>query len=253
VGSALTAVSVLPRCVEELSMKHSRAFLVEVCFLVAAMVPMADAARGEGFVDLYVGGAFTADADGTGNMGVGTGTPLVPQSFEMEFVNAVTGGGRGGYWLESVPWLGFALDASQFTANEAEPPGGGRVLKLRVVPLSGLLMLRYPLLKSGDFPRGQVYTYAGVGPGAFLTRARGDEGNLGVVEDFADDNVDVGIDARVGVKLFHNVAYWGLFLEYRFTYFQPSEFTDDLAGERFEIELDQLATHHAIFGIGFHF
>ena len=217
------------------------------------MVPGTDAARAEGFVDLYIGGAFTADTDGTFDVGPGGSIPEQTGSFEFDLENSVSGGGRVGYWLDSVPWLGFGLDGSYFSAKEDTPVAEPSTGKLRVIPVSGLLMLRYPMLKNSQFPRGQMYVYAAAGPAAFITTATDELKDLGLPENFDDTRVDVGLDARVGIKLIHAVQSWGVFAEYRFTYFSPSEFEDDILGVPIELEFDEVITHHLTLGLGFHF
>jgi hypothetical protein len=228
--------------------------LSSVAFLLVAVVmPGADAARAEGFVDLYIGGAFTADARVTAEADPPGSFSELEESFDVEFANSVSGGGRAGYWLDSVPWLGFGLDGSYFRAAEKSRPKEPSILKLRVIPVSGLVMLRYPMLKSSEFPRGQVYVYGAGGPAAFVTMATAELKDLDLPEDFDDSYVDIGFDTRVGVKLFHAVQSWGVFAEYRFTYSRQSEFDGDIKGVPFELEVDQLMTHHFALGLGFHF
>jgi hypothetical protein len=241
-------------------MKRANALLVATFLLVAAMVLGVDAARAEVFVDLYVGGAFTADTNGTFGVGVPPDSiPELPEPFDdatdidvafgidVDLDNSVSGGARAGYWLDSTPWLGFALDGSYFRAAEGSEPGIPSTFKLKVIPVSGLLMLRHPILKSREFPRGQVYVYGAGGPAAFVSMATVD----GL--DFDDTDVSIGLDARVGVKLFHAVQSWGAFAEYRFTYFGPSQFEDDIEGVRFKLRYDELMTHHLIIGLAYHF
>ena len=92
-------------------------------------------------------------------------------------------GGRGGYWLDALPWLGFALDASYFEARQSVDPIDNRILELRSIPISGLVMVRYSLLVSSDFPHGQFYPYAAIGPAGFLTEMKA---KLGDEEDEGD-------------------------------------------------------------------
>ena len=74
-----------------------------------------------------------------------------------------------------------------------------------------------------------------------------------MTEDFEDTQVDVGVDARVGAKLFPVVDYLAFFVEYRFTHFEPSDFDDKIGGVPVDLEYDQMRTHHVLFGMGFHF
>jgi hypothetical protein len=52
----------------------------------------------------------------------------------------------------------LTTDLSYFKAEEEKA-------KFDVVPLPLLLMLRRPLFKSENFPKGKLQSYAGVGPG----------------------------------------------------------------------------------------
>jgi len=234
-------------------MKRANVLLVVTILLVAVVMPGTDAARAEGFVDLYIGGAFTADTDGTFDADPPGSVPELPGPFDIDFENSVSGGGRVGYWLDSIPWLGLSLDGSHFSAKEDNRPVGASILKLRVIPVSGLLMLRYPMLKSSEFPRGQVYVYAAAGPAAFITTAMAELKDLGLAENFDDTYVDAGVDARVGIKLFHALQSVGIFVEYRFTNFKPGEFTGDIQGVPIRLKFDQVMTHHFALGVGFHF
>ena len=162
--------------------------LVMALSIVGALSLAFSAARAEGFADLHFGSAVTPNTDGTAKIGP------VDARGTVKFDAGGSIGIRGGYWLESAPWLGFALDVSYFDSDQddSEP------LKLDVFPISALLMLRYPLMKSSDFPRGRLQPYAGVGPGAFVTRAKADLTPLGLPSDFQDNRIDVGVDARAG-------------------------------------------------------
>jgi opacity protein-like surface antigen len=125
-------------------------------------------------------------------------------------------------------------------------------VKLDVFPIAGLLMLRYPLLKSAAYPRGRLQPYAGVGPGAFVTTAKLDLTSLGAPDDFSDTTVNLGLDARAGVNLYF-VKSWAVFWEYRFTHFEPSDFKDTIGVETIEFGSDQWNTHHVVGGVGWHF
>jgi opacity protein-like surface antigen len=217
---------------------------------IAVMTPLIDGARAEGFVDFRGGGAATQGTDATAKIGPARGEPqAVFLSGTIEFEDGVTIGIRGGYWLAPVPWLGFAFDLSYFDADEdaSEP------VKFDVFPISGLLMLRYPLLTGSNYPRGRLQPYVGVGPGAFVTTAKIELKKLaGAPENFNDTNVDVGLDARAGVN-FNVVKFFAVFGEYRFTHFKPSDFKEDIADVPIELETDQWNTHHFVVGVGLHF
>lgn len=185
-------------------------------------------ARAEGFVDLRVGGAFTENGDvdiSAGPLSVG---------FETEYEDSVTGGVRGGYWFEPLPWLGLAADVTYFGPDD-DTAGGP---ELDVIPISPLLMARVPIAKSEEYPYGQVQPFLGIGPGIFISLVDFDPGD--------DESVDVGVDLHAGVNV-QLTRMVSVFAEYRYTYFEP-EF--EIQGVDIEPEL---STHHAAVGVGFHF
>ena len=220
-----------------------------------------DTARAEAFFDLRFGATVTHDTDATLKIGPAAGIPEISASGPLELKASPTLGFGGGYWLGSVPWLGFAVDLSLFTPNE---DASGDNLKLIVFPISGLLMLRFPLLKSTTYPRGRLQPYAGVGPGAFVTNAKIKLKKSGAPKNFADTTVAAGLDVRAGIN-FHvlsadsdpfkdgQVGAMAVFLEYRFTHFDPPEFKEKIVGVPFKLELDQLNTHHIALGLRVHF
>jgi opacity protein-like surface antigen len=240
-GKARAAAPVAPGRAKEIGVKRRNAFFVEMILLAAVLVLGVEVARAEGFVELYIGGAFTSDASQSikveGTTASGSG------KFDASFLS----GGRGGYWLDSVPWLGFALTAAYYNVKEDVAVNEKSVFELDVVPISALLMLRYPLLKSADFPRGQVYPYLGVGPGIFVTTAKAD------VIGFEDTSVEVGADVRAGIAIFHPNQSWSIFMEYRYTYVGSSKFTDNVSGVPVTVKLGSLDTQSFVAGFGYHF
>ena len=61
-----------------------------------------------------------------------------------------------------------------------------------------------------------------------------------------------------GAKFHFTTPQWAgkslaIFVEYGFTHFKPSNFKDKIGGVPIELGADQLATHHAVAGVGFHF
>jgi opacity protein-like surface antigen len=230
--------------------KHATAFVFGLILPVAVMTTVIDGARAEGFADFRIGGAITQNTDGSATVG-GVASPSGP----IDFKSGVSLGIRGGYWLDSVPWLGFAFDLSYFDPDEDVSV---LPVKLDVFPISALLMLRYPLLKSDAYPRGRLQPYAGVGPGAFVTHAKLKLTDVGAPENFSDTTVNLGLDVRGGVNFHFFGQSWpgeslAIFLEYRFTYFEPSDFKDDIGGVPIELELDELGTHHIVAGVGWYF
>jgi hypothetical protein len=159
-------------------------------------------------LDVYGGVSMTADADVT----LRGGTTI---DDAVEFDTEGMGGGRIGYWLEGLPWLGVAADVSYFA-----PAGQGTTVetRLEVIPLTPLVMFRAPLLGSPEFPKGRLQPYLGVGPGFFLTSVKVD-GPGG--ERSSDWQFDVGVDVRGGITFLITPGF-GTFVEGRYTAFSTN-------------------------------
>ena len=233
-------------------MKLTAVFLTGLILPVAVMTPVIGGARAEGFVDLRLGGSFTEDTDLEVTTGPVGSVPANTLSDTTGFEYGVSLGIGGGYWFESLPWLGVALTFSYFRANEA----AGDPLQLRVYPISGLLMLRAPLYKSDAYPHGRLQPYLGIGPAGFVTQAELD--SLTVDMEASDTVTDVGLHAQLGVKLLFEIPdlpekYWGVFMEASYTRYDPSRLEDSVDLTPVEIELDVLNTWHGSFGFSFHF
>ena len=145
-------------------MKRKKLFLSAVCFLLV----FPTLASAEWFLDVYGGQSSTQDANVAAEVtsyGLFRSTSTESHTEKVDFDASFTMGGRLGYWFEKLPWLGVSLDLSYFKAE-------GEKAEFDVVPLSLLLMLRWPLFKTENFPKGKLQPYAGVGPGFFLTDSR---------------------------------------------------------------------------------
>ena len=234
-------------------MKPTHTFLVGMIFLTGVLVPGVEGARAEAFADVYIGAAFTIDTTQEFE------SPAVSGFGSEKFYNSVLPGGRVGYWIDALPWLGFAADVSYFTAKEKVKPTEIDKFELELLPVSALLMVRYPLLKGAGFPRGQVYPYLAAGPGFFMMSARVDtikwydSLQLGATDNFEDTGFEVGADVRAGIKLFHPTQNWGFFTEYRFTHVGSTSFSDSVNGMPAEAKFGPLNTHAFAFGVGYNF
>ena len=105
-------------------------------------------ASAEGFADLYGGIALGNSTDAAHqNFGDPSSFPSVPlgsTTKQLSFDSSGMVGVRGGYWLEPLPWLGLAADLSYF---QRKAPSAD----IDLVPLSFLVMLRYPMLTSEQY------------------------------------------------------------------------------------------------------
>ncbi|MFQ5896466.1 MAG: outer membrane protein [Nitrospinota bacterium] len=224
-------------------MRERERTLLVVAVLVFALLAVAPIpASAEGFGDLYLGGAFTMDEDVTVR---GLGLSVKE---EVDFDTSFTLGGRIGYWFEGSPSFGIALDVSFFQPDGEDT---GIDADITVVPISALLMLRFPLQTSEEFPKGRLQPYLGVGPGLFITKVEQDVTlDSVVVGDFSDRTTDLGLDARAGLAWLFQKNF-AIFAEYRFTHVEP-EVKDNVAGVTVEAETD-LDTHYFLVGISYRF
>ena len=139
---------------------RGRAFLLGASAVLASLASAAGPAAAEWFADLYAGSAWTESHDRDLTF-LGTKFDQRGQQFET----SASFGGRVGYWLESVPYLGLALDAFHFQPNMnpqsatvcstagcfADPRTG---LDLSVVGVSFDAMLRWPFTEDRGVSQG---------------------------------------------------------------------------------------------------
>jgi hypothetical protein len=160
--------------------------------VLAILATVVAPARAEVAIDIFGGMSWTKSTDvavdGIDNSSVNVRGVLR----DVEVDRGYTVGLRFGYWLQSLPYLGFGLDAFYFslpvpaqTVNSTVNVSGSifgkpisstsdRVIRLPSFELpsagaSPQIMLRWPLLVSNDAPQGRVQPYLGVGPAGALT------------------------------------------------------------------------------------
>jgi len=246
---------------------RAKRWLVTVA-LLGVLAVSAVPAGAEWFGDLYLGGAFTQNSDLTAT-GSFNGSSFEITGRDLRFDSSVTGGGRLGYWFETLPWLGLGLDIAYFAPNVSRQTvdtsvklGGVAAnvgplqfdnVKLDVTDVSFDLMLRWPgLVASPQFPKGRLQPYLTVGPAVFLTTAK-DSTNFGPPSDQSSHDTSLGVKAGFGTTwmLTPNI---GIFGEYRFTHFHPTfDFDTNAPGfSTTKVETD-VNTHHVLFGVTFRF
>jgi opacity protein-like surface antigen len=216
-----------------------------ICFL--AIDPAQ--ALAEGFIDIYGGWASTRDADvdvSISSSGLGF-VSTESHTENVDFGSSYTLGARAGGWFEKLPYVGIAGDASYFKAEN-------KTTEIHVVPISLLLMLRYPLFKSEKFRHGRIQPYAAVGPGFFLSVSDVDFQPT-LPKTVSGTSFDVGLDLRAGLAWqFHK--HLALFGEYRYTDFsidlEQTDILYGLAGTK-ETMKTQLTTNHFLIGISYRF
>ena len=166
---------------------------------------------------------------------------------KVDFTTSLAFGGRIGYWFENLRWLGLALDLSFFEAKD-------ETVDITSIPLSLLLMLRWPLLKAEEFPNRRLQPYAGIGPGFFYSYSKVDFGSR-LPETVSGYSSDLGVDVRGGIAWqFHK--HMAMFGEYRYTHvsieFDQTDILYGFAGNRETLDTT-VKTNHFLIGISFRF
>jgi len=226
-------------------------FLGMLACITALSVP----ASAEWFADLFVGPSFTQSED----VVYKTTTIGSIRDKDVNFKNVVSFGGRAGYWFESTPYIGLAMDVSHFRPDIGRQSPTRCLLgfcfeadlfpvDLAVTGISFDVLLRLPLLTSKEFPKGQLQPYLTVGPTIFISSIDINESGF-TPSKHSDTDTSVGVKAGAGLAWqFHrNVA---LFTEYRFTHFAPEFTMQEVNLGKTRIKTD-LNTHRVIFGISF--
>jgi opacity protein-like surface antigen len=230
--------------------------LLTLTSLLACLVGAVTPAAAEWFTDLYLGGAFTEKHD------VDTNLAASQTVLDVKFDNSFVGGIRGGYWF---PFdlgpinFGVGLDVSHFRPDVSQQTrticGGACTaavlgdVDLAVWTVGFDAMFRFPLLKSAQFPHGQLQPYITVGPAIFVARAE-DHGNF-VPTHQDDSDTSVGVKVGAGVA-WHFTKLIGIFGEYRYTHFSPEfTFSDNTLGSA---NLStSINTHYLLVGASFRF
>lgn len=222
-------------------------------------------AEAEWFVDLYAGKSFTLDADLKIDQPANNSRYTVEEvSFsDKSFTDPPYYGVRAGYFLESYPPLGFALEFFHFKIL-AETGDSRRFVGTRtgaaintVQPINTAIqrfdvshgvnyltvdaIFRNPMFADKErFPKGRAQLYVGVGPGVVIAHPEN------VVEGVRNNEEyqigGFGVQAFVGAKVLL-LQYLGTFVEYKFSH---SRLKVDLSTGDAKVHEN---THHLVFGI----
>jgi hypothetical protein len=200
--------------------------------LIALMLILPGSANAERFADLMVGFSYTQDSD----LSFASGDTRVESDISFDGSFAI--GYRLGYWFEGQPEFGLALEADSVTP---------------------LVMLRLPLSISQKYPKGEWAPFIAGGPGIFFSKMKYEVANSPVPDiigmptvtgEYKDDQIDIGLDLRAGVKKMM-APNWALSLEYRFFWFEP-EYDDNVLGSSVQTGVD-LYTHSLMIGVTFNY
>src|SRR5437867_2433055 len=110
-------------------------------------------------------------------------------------------------------------------------------------------MLRYPLMKSPEFPNGRLQPYVTIGPAIFVAHAEDSRNFEPSNQSDTDASAGVKVGGGVAWQFTKNIAMFG---EYRYTHFSPEfTFRDDVRGNA-ELSTD-VNTHYLLVGVSFRF
>jgi len=211
-------------------------------FMGAMLGAIGTPVSAEWYFDVYGGGGFIENSDVTVRKKYSISNELGSATLrlratlrDVEAKDFGTVGGRIGYWLESVPYVGIGLDAFmvdvdiprqtvQADANAtldvtirgrefhidqgASLPVRTPSINLPTTAVASAVdfMFRYPLLRDAEFPKGRLQPYFSISPALLFTDA--------------DPDIELGVKVGTGIAWqFHK--YFALFTEYRFTHFSP--------------------------------
>jgi opacity protein-like surface antigen len=234
----------------DIKVKLIKSLVIITTLVILSFNPLL--ARAETFVELYAGMSLGADEVLTF---MASGEKAAE---EADLNNSFTIGYRMGYWFKSLRWAGVALEASHFKLDIRQKNiDRGH---LRVIPVSGLLMFRMPLLKRDIYPEGEYLFYGGIGPGIFLTSIKYEVANspitdMSAIDDglsgrYSDRTADIGLDIHGGIAKMVR-ANISIFCEYRYTKFDP-KFEEDIGYKKVKIETE-IETHHALIGLTYYY
>jgi outer membrane protein OmpA-like peptidoglycan-associated protein len=234
-----------------------------------SLLVLASLASAEPYFGLYGGVSFPHTNDVEYSEFNAFGTSLLTDITVRDTGFDTTGilGGKFGYYLDSLPFLGFELDVynifgpdidanrtrtldTKNLGNITAPvssviPTGGEI-ELRVTGVMLNLMGRLPLSRSDDYPQGRWNPYIGVGGGWINAQLDLSNRGFGVGDD--GDVADlVGAQGIVGLKYFFspNIA---LFTEYKYLRVFNGKWS--LSGSKIQTDLD---ISNATAGIAVHF
>jgi len=226
--------------------------------LVLAVACSAVPAAAEWNIDLY-GGAAWVESSNLGARGQDSnGASVNLTIFDLDTTTGFTVGLRTGYWLESLPFLGFDLDVFYLQVPiPAQTTTGTATLNAQflnrpiTVNASGVasipsatlpafafapeIRLRWPLMVDAEFPQGRWQPYFTGGPAwAFSLN---------------DSSLAVEFGGKGGGGLAFSVTRWlALFREYRYTFFPGFKLTDNNITYK-----ANLNTHTVVGGVSFRF
>lgn len=229
---------------------------VALILLLAATAP----ARAEWTADLYGGGAHTPRSDFT--MVINSPGGRADHVFhDVQWDPSIEYGARAGYWLQSVPWLGFAADLFRFDANVPAQsvattisgvtvPANLQAIDFSIVALGLDAKARLQLMQSFEYPRGRLQPYVTGGPALFRVKVTNRANSELTTESATDTAWGYKLGAGASWQIGRNAA---IFAEYRYTHFHAEpDLHGNITGAGVPLLFD-LDTHHLVAGASFSF
>ena len=228
---------------------------VPVSAVLALSLGISTPSWAQWFVNPYAGSASTRDAriDASQTNVSIFGTVSTADGRDVSFESSAIFGLRGGYWFETYPWLGAAVDLSYFEADAED-------VRIHLVPISVLLMFRLPLFTNAGFPKGRLQPYAAIGP-AFGPAFTSIDFRPAVFDKVSGLGEMLGVDLRTGLAWqFHREI--AIMSEYRFTSVDLNVETDEdllaaltggLATNTISRATATLKTERLLLGLSFRF
>src|SRR5712692_10578812 len=219
-------------------------------------------ASAEWYADLYGGITHTPSSDVTLIIRLPSG-PFDHVFHDVKWDDSASVGGRAGYWFETLPWLGVGLDVFHFGSNLSTQTvlltisaiGFSGSAQLQAIDFSitavafDVVRLRWPLLTSAEFPKGQLQPYFTVGPALFITQAKDTNNFIPSNQSVTDTSLGVKVGTGITWQLLTHVAFFG---EYRFTHFSPQPTFFNASPIPIQVPLQtDLNARHLIAGISF--
>jgi opacity protein-like surface antigen len=229
--------------------------------LALLLILLAAPAHAEWYADIYGGAAYTPHSDMTLVVGSASG-PADHVFHDVKWNQSTELGMRAGYWFDSLPWYGIGLDAFHFDANapgqtvDLTISGATAPATLQAIDVSAsvvafdVVRLRYPLMASGEYPRGRLQPYASAGPALFRVRVTNKANGELTTQPASDTSLGYKMAAGLSWQFTPRI---GLFGEYRYTHAHAeADLQGTITGARVPTRFD-LDTHHLVAGLSLRF
>lgn len=187
----------------EAFIRHAGAFLVSLLWM---WLPSSFS-----FAEMYVAGmaGYTAPNDLTDIKGTGGASALSLSDLELQ--GSVAYGGKIGYFLPTVKWLGVETELYNTTPNVKQQPatvsGFGMSVPVGTLPGFHLRVLTWGINAVVRYPGKTFQPYAGVGLGVFFAKA--------TFQGQSDSDTVPGLNALAGLRVFAT-DHVALFAEYKY-------------------------------------